>query len=137
MQRCGITEREQPSLSVRSPQGAEIWIWPKALWVIGANGRVDIFSAKDVYVLVDVADEFQAPRWILHRVGKMDGRPFDRAYAVDPGRGVVVTRILRSHWPIEPMEVESFATDYFETARLECAFCIARRTAAATVNPSR
>jgi hypothetical protein len=43
MERFAVPESRQPSLSIRSVQGAEIWIKPKGLWVIGANGRVDIY----------------------------------------------------------------------------------------------
>ena len=77
MERFGLPLREQPSLKLRSPQGGEVWIWPKGLWVIGANGRVDIFSRKGVYVLIDLAEPFQPPQWVLHRLGEGKGRPFD------------------------------------------------------------
>lgn len=76
MLRFGVSEREQPALSVRSPDGSEISIKPKGLWVIGANGRVDIYSPKGVFTLIDVADAFQAPQWVLHRLGEGKGRPF-------------------------------------------------------------
>lgn len=46
----------------------------------------------------------------------------DRAYAVDPAGGIWRTRILRPDWPIEPLAVSGFATDFFTTARFECAF---------------
>lgn len=83
MRRAGLPAREQPTLSVRSPDGAEVWIKPKGLWVIGANGRVDLYSRKGAFTLVDTADEFQTPRWILHRIGKTDGQPFDPAQLRD------------------------------------------------------
>lgn len=83
MQRFGIAESSQPSLSVRSPAGAEIWLKPKGLWVIGANGRVDIFSPKGVFTLIDVADPFDEPRWVLHHIGKGDGQPFDPKQLAD------------------------------------------------------
>ena len=77
MEQFGVMKREQPSLSVRSPDGAEIWVKPKGLWVIGANGRVDMYSRKGAFTLVDIADQFQAPRWILHRLGNTEGQSFD------------------------------------------------------------
>lgn len=46
----------------------------------------------------------------------------DRAYAVDPRGRIWRTRILRPDWPLEPLPVSSLATDFFATARLECAF---------------
>jgi uncharacterized protein YqjF (DUF2071 family) len=49
----------------------------------------------------------------------------DRAYAVDPEGAVWQTRILRPDWPLEPLPLAGFATDFFESARLECAFRVA------------
>ena len=83
MVRFGMPASEQPSLTVRSPEGAEIWVKPKGLWVIGANGRVDIFSRQGAFTLVDVADAFEKPEWVLHRIGKGDGQPFDPKQLAD------------------------------------------------------
>jgi hypothetical protein len=58
MQRFGIADRSQPTLRVKNSDGAEIWIKPKGLWVIGANGRVDMYSRKGAFALVNVADVF-------------------------------------------------------------------------------
>ncbi len=78
MERTGVKQREQPSLYVRNAGGADIWIRPKGLWVIGANGRVDVYAGNKVYTLVDVADPLQTPQWVLHRVGMgTRGEPFD------------------------------------------------------------
>jgi uncharacterized protein YqjF (DUF2071 family) len=49
----------------------------------------------------------------------------DRSYAVDPEGGVWQTRIERPDWPLEPLPLAGFATDFFESARLECAFRVA------------
>jgi hypothetical protein len=76
MRQFGVPAREQRTLVIRDPQGAEIWVRPKGLWVIGANGRVDIYSRKGAFVLVDIADAFKAPQWVLHRVGKREGQKF-------------------------------------------------------------
>jgi hypothetical protein len=46
----------------------------------------------------------------------------DRAYAVDPRGRTWRTRILRPDWPIEPLGLAGFSTDFFATARFECAF---------------
>lgn len=83
MERLGVRERQQPTLSLRSPEGAEVWIKPKGLWVIGANGRVDMYSRKGAFTLVDVADEFETPRWILHRIGQGAGQPFEPGQVAD------------------------------------------------------
>lgn len=83
MERFGVAGRSQPTLSVRSDTGAQIWIQPKGLWVIGANGRVDMYSPKGAYALVDVGEKFQTPRWILYFIGNEEGKPFDPRQLAD------------------------------------------------------
>ena len=83
MQMVGVADREQPTLHVRNSEGAEIWIKPKGLWVIGANGRVDMYSRKGAFILVDIADAFQPPQWVLHRIGKGEGKSFDPGQLAD------------------------------------------------------
>jgi len=46
MQQKNIAKINQPSLKILDPTGKEILINPKGLWVIGANGRVDIYTHK-------------------------------------------------------------------------------------------
>jgi hypothetical protein len=79
MERVGEPAREQPTLVLRSAEGIEVSIKPKALWVIGANGRVDVLSRKSgVYVLIDRAEPLEPPQWIFRKVGAGgDGRAFD------------------------------------------------------------
>lgn len=43
--------------------GAFAKVEPFGLWVIGANGRVDIKTRRGVFKLVDVALPFDAPHW--------------------------------------------------------------------------
>ncbi len=78
MERVGEPAREQPTLVLRSAEGIEVSVKPKALWVIGANGRVDVLSRKSgVYVLIDRAEPLDPPQWILRKVGAGgDGRAF-------------------------------------------------------------
>lgn len=76
MQIFGVDCQSQPTVQLHSPDGGEVWFRPKGLWVIGANGRVDVFSNKGVFVLVDKAAEFDTPKWRLHRLGEVNGRDF-------------------------------------------------------------
>ena len=55
MQRAGLPARDQPSLILTPPKGERIWFKPKGLWVIGANGRIDIYTTTDLLLLVDTA----------------------------------------------------------------------------------
>lgn len=53
---------------------------PKGLWLIGANGRVDIISRVGNYILIDIADQFEAPNWQIFRAtNRQKGRPFNQA----------------------------------------------------------
>ncbi|MBY0558591.1 hypothetical protein [Hyphomicrobium sp.] len=70
MVRFNLEPRDQPTLSLQSPQGYMIWIKPKGLWVIGANGRVDIYSPLGAFVLLDTADKFEPAHWELFTPGK-------------------------------------------------------------------
>jgi len=51
-------------------------IKPKGLWVIGANGRVDVLSTKGNYMLVDFAEQFETPQWKLFNGDKKNGVEF-------------------------------------------------------------
>jgi hypothetical protein len=77
MQNHGIPSRPLPGLILTGPNNTQVSIKPKGLWVIGANGRVDIYSPKGAYVLVDIANHFQQAKWVLYRPGeKQQGQAF-------------------------------------------------------------
>jgi hypothetical protein len=60
---------DQPSLKLsRKDNALVIWVRPKGLWIIGANGRVDVTSSKESAMLTDVAEPFQPPRWRIYLV---------------------------------------------------------------------
>ncbi len=48
-------------------------IKPKGLWIIGANGQIDILTSKGSYSLLDNAEEFDAPQWKLFNGDKLNG----------------------------------------------------------------
>lgn len=53
---------------------------PNGLWMIGANGRIDIISRIGNYILIDTADQFETPNWRIFRAtDRQKGRPFNRA----------------------------------------------------------
>lgn len=51
---------------------------PKGLWVIGANGRIDIISAKGSLTLVDVAEQFQQPQWQIYTADRKNKSVFNQ-----------------------------------------------------------
>lgn len=53
-------------------------IKPRGLWVLGANGRIDIISNKGNYTLVDFAEQFEPPHWKLFNSDKKNGVSFTK-----------------------------------------------------------
>jgi hypothetical protein len=52
---------------------------PKGLWIIGANGRVEIISKTGNFILVDKSDQFDIPQWQIYTSkGTQTGTPFDQ-----------------------------------------------------------
>jgi hypothetical protein len=55
-------------------------IKPYGLWLIGANGRLDLLNKKGVNYLVDLSEKFQAPNWMLVEPSKKIGKiPFSKS----------------------------------------------------------
>lgn len=56
-------------------------IKPKGLWIIGANGRIDILTSKGSYTLVDFSDQFKKPVWHIYSskdIQKKNGKVFNK-----------------------------------------------------------
>jgi hypothetical protein len=73
MRRYSIPSRQLPTLLINKADGI-IKVIPKGLWVIGANGRIDLFTSRGLFMLVDFAVEpFGRPLWKIygpdHRTG--------------------------------------------------------------------
>ena len=65
MRRFAVPARRQPVLRIEDGHSGYALFKPKGLWVIGANGRVDLFTSRGVYILVDFADHFAEPNWMI------------------------------------------------------------------------
>ena len=63
MRKFGIEPRLLPALRCESGKETVVTLEPRALWIIGANGRVDLKYDKKLYLIVDLADNFEAPTW--------------------------------------------------------------------------
>lgn len=76
MRTTGVPPTRQPVLRLdRTNQYA--LFKPKGLWVIGANGRIDLHTSKGTYVMVDLADPGTEAQWTIFRnTPKRDGTPF-------------------------------------------------------------
>jgi hypothetical protein len=65
MSKFGIKQVDINTADIYAGSDLVLSIKPRGLWVIGANGRVDILSKKSNNILVDFADQFKAPKWKL------------------------------------------------------------------------
>ncbi len=76
MQRFGVPATKQPTLRLDGDQGYALFK-PKGLWVIGANGRIDLYTSKGTFIIVDLAERGAVPRWTIFRASqKRDGDLF-------------------------------------------------------------
>jgi hypothetical protein len=66
MQKLGMAAIEQPTLRLDREDRYALFR-PKALWVIGANGRIDFYTSRNVFVIVDRAEPRAAPNWTIFR----------------------------------------------------------------------
>lgn len=63
MRHVGVEPRQLPVLDIVSPNGGKVTIEPRALWIIGANGRLDLYAGERHFVITDRADNFAPPEW--------------------------------------------------------------------------
>lgn len=76
MQQFDVPATEQPTLRLDGDRGFALFK-PKGLWVIGANGRIDLYTSKGTFIIVDLAERGAAPRWTIFRASqRRDGDLF-------------------------------------------------------------
>jgi hypothetical protein len=92
-QRFGITEADQPKIEIlhilRPEKSEAAALYPRGLWIIGANGRVDLritspMKVAETYMIVDQSAPFARPtQWIRIPVDSpFDREPFDPRWLV-------------------------------------------------------
>lgn len=64
MRNVGRSGEKLPSLVLQHGTIA-VRLEPRALWIMGANGRIDLVSPAAHAVIVDRADLFEAPQWTI------------------------------------------------------------------------
>jgi len=76
MEKFDVPATKQPTLRLDDKRGYALFK-PKGLWVIGANGRIDLYTSKGTFIIVDLAEHGAAPRWTIFRASqKRDGDLF-------------------------------------------------------------
>ena len=63
MRKFGVAEKRMPTLELRDGAGHAARLVPRGLWIIGSNGRVDMRRDGRRYLMVDMAENFEAPDW--------------------------------------------------------------------------
>ena len=63
MRRFDVAARQIPSLLLANGSGKSVVLEPRGLWIIGANGRIDMKCGARHYLFVDIAGNFEAPQW--------------------------------------------------------------------------
>ena len=63
MRRFGVAAKRMPTLDLGDRTGHVARLVPRGLWIIGSNGRVDLKRDGRRYLIVDMAESFEAPDW--------------------------------------------------------------------------
>ena len=54
------------------------------LWIIGANGRVDLITKNNSFIMVDVADWQEDPKWTIFKSNdRRNGQIFQKKYSMN------------------------------------------------------
>ena len=63
MRKFGVTAKRMPTLELKDRAGHVARLAPRGLWIIGSNGRVDLKRDGRHYLIVDMAENFEASDW--------------------------------------------------------------------------
>jgi hypothetical protein len=66
MQKFFIKPVELQSMHVLRDGNTILMLKPKGLWIVGANGRVDLMTPTDSYFLIDTAEFGRKSKWVIH-----------------------------------------------------------------------
>ena len=80
MRRFDLAERRIPILDFVNDSTERGRLEPRGLWIIGANGRLDLMLARRHYLIVDQSDSFERPDWRLSELhNRLNDRPFTQS----------------------------------------------------------
>jgi hypothetical protein len=87
MKRFRLKPRSVPILELTSDKGSTAYLEPRALWIVGTNGRVDLYSGDKHHVIIDLSKAFAKPNWQIsdfndrRESGRLDRRKLASALA--------------------------------------------------------
>ncbi len=81
MQTYSVPSKNVPILDIKRSGSLLASFKPIGLWVVGANGRIDILTKDGAFILVDVAEEGSPSAWKVYTPNnRKDGKPFDSLF---------------------------------------------------------
>ena len=84
MRKFGVEPHVVPILELTSKDGRLAKFEPRALWIIGANGRVDLYCGKKHFIILDKSNRFEPPDWhMANFTNRSQVEKFDQARLVD------------------------------------------------------
>lgn len=84
MGKFGIPEQRLSVLILQHGTALRARVEPRGLWIIGANGRVDLTAPRGHSLIVDRSENFEAPDWTIASLEKRrQRRAFDQRALVD------------------------------------------------------
>jgi hypothetical protein len=84
MQNFDVNSQQLPILDIYRNETLIVSFKSIGLWVIGANGRIDILTEKGAYILVDKAKFGQPAEWnVFSPQNRRSGSPFDSSFILE------------------------------------------------------
>lgn len=81
MDKYGYGPKEIPVLDIYKNNKLLATFMPVGLWVLGANGRLDVLTKDGAHILVDLSDEGDPPQWVVYSPrSKREGKPLDENF---------------------------------------------------------
>ena len=74
MREFQVAPRQLPTLELADESGQSARLEPRGLWIVGANGRVDLKRDGHHYLIVDRAENFERPDWQAVRADRRRDR---------------------------------------------------------------
>lgn len=79
MWKFGVNKVQLPTANILRNKNLVASLKPKGLWVIGANGRVDLISKSKLIMLLDLSEQFENPKWeIAYSKNRQKRLPFNK-----------------------------------------------------------
>jgi len=71
MRRYSVPRADMPTFEIWNGSQAVMRVEPRGLWVVGANGRVDLTTRQSAYILVDISEPLSGPaEWKVYDLSK-------------------------------------------------------------------